>query len=124
MEIIRRNFTLKVLSVALAIVGWAYIRFAGNPVIAAHFDQQLTVPITTANVPSGYGAIYAETTATVTIAYKRGVPPVRPDQVKAVLDLSGRNAGVYNVPVRLVAPDVAVESLSPASVSVTIEREK
>lgn len=36
MQIIRKNFGLKLLSVAIAIVGWAYIRFAGNPAIAAH----------------------------------------------------------------------------------------
>ncbi|HEY9085507.1 MAG TPA: hypothetical protein VIN40_06185 [Candidatus Tyrphobacter sp.] len=122
MQIIRKNFTLKAFSLALAIVGWAYIRFAGNPVVAARFDQQLSVPITTVNVPLGYAARYTDTTASVTIAYKRGVPPVKPDEVKAVLDLAGRGAGVYNVPVELVAPDVAIASLSPASVTLTLER--
>ncbi len=122
MQIIRKNFTLKVFSLALAIVGWAYIRFASNPLVAARFDQQLSVPITTVNVPIGYAAHYTDTTASVTIAYKRGVPPVAPYAVKAVLDLTGRGAGVYNVPVELVAPDVAVQSLSPASVTLTLER--
>jgi hypothetical protein len=36
MQIIRKNFGLKLLSFTIAIVGWAYIRFAGNPAIAAH----------------------------------------------------------------------------------------
>ncbi len=122
MQIIRKNFTLKILAVALAIVGWAYIRFANNPVIAAHFNEQLTVPITTVNVPLGYVVHYTESSATVTIANKRGVPPVRAQDVKAVLDLAGRGAGVYNVPVELVAPDVAIQSLSPASVTLTLEK--
>jgi len=38
------------------------------------------------------------------------------------LDLSNKGAGVYNVPIQLVAPDVAVQSLSPASVTLSIER--
>lgn len=122
MQIIRKNFTLKLLAVVLAIVGWAYIRFASNPVVAARFNQQLSVPITTVNVPVGYAAHYTDTTASITITYKRGVPPVKPNEVKAVLDLAGRGAGVYNVPVELVAPDVAIESLSPASVTLTLEK--
>ncbi len=122
MQIIRKNFTLKLLSLTLAIVGWAYIRFANNPVIAAHFNQELTVPITAVNVPIGYAARYTESTATITIAWKRGAPPVSAQNVKAVLDLAGRGAGVYNVPVELVAPDVAIQSLSPASVTLTLER--
>lgn len=122
MQIIRKNFTLKLLALTLAIVGWAYIRFANNPLVAARFNQELAVPITTVNVPVGYAAQYADTTATVTIAAKRGAPEVREQDVKAVLDLAGRGAGVYNVPVELVAPDVAVQSLSPASVTLTLER--
>ncbi len=121
MQIIRKNFGLKVLSLALAITGWAYFRFAANPVIAARFDQQLSVPIVAANLPVGYIARFTDKEAVVTIASKRNQPPIKPDEIKAVLDLSDKTAGVYNVPVQLVAPDIAVQSLSPASVSLTIE---
>jgi YbbR domain-containing protein len=38
-----------------------------------------------------------------------------------VLDLSNKGTGVYNVPVQLVAPDVVVQSLSPASITLTVE---
>lgn len=122
MQIIRRNFGLKLLSVTLAIVGWAYFRFATNPVIAAHFDQQLSVPIVEANLPVGYIAHFTDKEAVVTIATKRGEPAIKPDEIKAVLDLSNKTAGVYNIPVQLVAPNIVVQSLSPASVSLTIER--
>lgn len=119
---IRHNFGLKALSVLLAIVGWAYFRFASNPLITARFDQQLSVPIAAVNVPSGYIARFPEKVAMVTVQPQRGQPPVKPDEVKAVLDLSNRGSGVYNVPVQLVAPNVAVQSLSPASVTLTIEK--
>lgn len=122
MQIIRKNFTLKLLALTLAIVGWAYIRFANNPLVAARFNQELSVPITTVNVPLGYAAHYEDATATITIATKRGASPVRAQDVKAVLDLAGRGAGVYNVPVEVVAPDVAIQSLSPASVTLTLEK--
>lgn len=119
---LRRNFPLKALSVFLAIVGWAYFRFANNPVITARFDQQLSVPITAANLQPGYIARFPDKTAVVTVEPKRGEPPIRPDEIKAVIDLGKFAAGVYNVPVQLVAPSVVVHSLSPASVTLAIEK--
>lgn len=119
---IRRNFGLKALAVFLAVLGWAYFRFASNPLITARFDQQLNVPIAAVNVPNGYIARFPDKVAMVTVQPQRGQPPIKPDEIKAVVDLSNRAAGVYNVPVQLVAPNVAVQSLSPASVTLTIEK--
>jgi YbbR domain-containing protein len=119
---IRRNFGLKLLSLFLAILAWAYFRFATNPVIAARSDQQLSVPITTANLGSGYIARFSDKAAVVTVEPKPGEPQIKPEEIKAVLDLSNRGAGVYNVPVQLVAPSVVVQSLSPASVTLSIEK--
>jgi YbbR domain-containing protein len=121
-QIIRKNFGLKVLALALAVVGWAYFRYAANPVLAARFDQQFSVPIVTANLPVGYVARFPDKEAVVTVTSRRGEPAVKPDEIKAVLDLYEKSAGVYNVPVQLVAPNVVVQSLSPASVSLTIEK--
>jgi YbbR domain-containing protein len=122
-QIIRRNFALKVLAVCLAIVGWAYFRFATNPIVAAaRFAQQISVPITAVNLPSGYVAHFTDREAVVTVETRRGEPAIKPDEIKALLDLSSKPPGVYNVPVALVAPEVAIQSLSPASVTLTIER--
>ena len=122
MQIIRKNFGLKVLSLTLAIIGWAYFRFATNPVIAARFDQQISLPIVAANLPVGYVARFTDKEAVVTIASKRGEAPVKPEEIKAVLDLSNKTPGVYNVPITLVAPHITVQSLTPASISLTIEK--
>ena len=122
MVIIRKNFGLKILSLALAILGWSYFRFAANPVFGPGFEQQLSVPIVAANLPVGFIAHYTEKEAVVTVAQKRGEPAVKPDEIKAIIDLGNKGAGVYNVPVQLVAPDLSVKSLSPASVGLTIEK--
>ncbi|PZR59131.1 MAG: hypothetical protein DLM50_01680 [Candidatus Meridianibacter frigidus] len=123
MQILRKNFALKILSVVLALGGWSYFRFANNPLITARFDQQLSVPITVIHLPVGYVAKYLDKEALVSIAApKRGAPPLKPDDVKAVLDLGNRTVGVYNVPVELVAPNAVVQSLSPASVTLTVEK--
>ncbi len=123
MEIVRKNFGLKLLAVALAIVGWAYFRFASNPIVAtAEFNQQLSIPIAAVNLPLGYVARFTDHEAVVTVTPKRGAPAIKPEEIKAVLDLSNKETGVYNIPVQLVAPDVAVQSLSPASVTLTVEK--
>ncbi|MBV8532095.1 MAG: hypothetical protein JO104_12330 [Candidatus Eremiobacteraeota bacterium] len=121
MEIVRNNLALKLLALALAIVGWAYFRLAGAPASGTQLAQ-LSIPIAALNLPLGYVARFTDHEAVVTVETKRSEPPIRPEQIKAVLDLSDKQAGVYNVPVQLVAPDVVVQSLSPASVTLTIER--
>lgn len=122
MQFVERNFSLKLLALGLAIVGWAYFRFANNPLAGtAAGYQQLSVPITAVNLPLGYVARFADHQAVVTVATKGGEPAVNPEEIKAVLDLSNRGTGIYNVPVQLVAPDVVVQSLSPASITLTVE---
>lgn len=123
MQIIRKNFGLKVIALALAIIGWAYFRYSTNPVLAARFDQQFSIPIATSNLPEGYTAHFAAREAVITVVTHRGEPAVNPADIKAQLDLSGRGPGTYAVPVELIAPNVVVQSLSPASVSVTIDRQ-
>ncbi len=110
------------LAVALAIVGWAYFRFAGNPSVATAQYQQLSIPISAVNLPLGYVSHFTDHDAVVTIQTKPNQPAVAPEEIKAVLDLANKQPGVYNVPVMLVAPNVAVQSLSPASETLTIER--
>jgi YbbR domain-containing protein len=122
LQIVRRNFGLKVVSLALAIVGWGYFRYAANPVIAARFTQQLSVPVTIVNQDPGELVRFTDRQAVVTIAPKRGDAPVKPEEIRAVIDLAKKGPGIYNVPIQLVAPNVAVQSLSPASVTLTIER--
>jgi YbbR domain-containing protein len=121
-QLVRKNFALKALAVALALTGWAYFRFAGNSVVATPEFQQLSIPISAVNLPLGYVARFADHDAVVTVASKRGAAAVKPEQIKAVLDLTNKETGVYNLPVQLVAPDIVVQSLSPASVTLTVER--
>ncbi|HYL27794.1 MAG TPA: hypothetical protein VEW74_08150 [Candidatus Nitrosotalea sp.] len=122
MQLVRQNFALKALALALAIVGWAYFRVAGNPIVAAPQSQQLSIPISAVNLPLGYVARFTDHQAVVNVQAKSGEPAVKPEEIKAVLDLANKGTGVYNVPVQLVAPSVAVQSLSPASVTLTVER--
>jgi len=57
------------------------------------------------------------------IEVPRNGTAVKPDQVQAVLDVGDLvDPGFHNVPVKIVSPDVAIRSLSPASVTLSLDR--
>jgi len=71
----------------------------------------------------GYQARYVEKVATVVIEVPRNGTVVKPDQVQAVLDVGDLvDPGFHNVQVKIVSPDVAIKSLSPASVTLELDR--
>jgi hypothetical protein len=119
---LRNNLALKLLSLAIALGGWAYLRLTPNPVIAARFVQQISVPIATTGLRADSVARFTEKQALVAIDVPHGGTAIRPDMVRAVLNLDGREPGVYNVPVEVIAPKLEIKSLAPASVTLAIER--
>lgn len=123
LQAIKRNFGLKVLALGLAVTAWAYFHFSAAPSITAHFDQQLSVPIVVSGLRPGLVASYDERTAIVTVEVPRNGPPIKPDQLQAVLDLNDKpEPGIMNLPVKIVAPDLVIKSLSPASVTLSVDR--
>jgi YbbR domain-containing protein len=122
LERLQNNLGLKAISLAIAIAAWAYLRLAPNPIVAAHFVQQLSVPITTTGLRADYVARYTEKQAVVEVIVPRTGPAIRPDDLRAVLDLQGRGSGVYNVPIQLIAPKLEVKSLAPGSVTLSLEK--
>jgi hypothetical protein len=68
-------------------------------------------------------ASYDERTAIVTVEVPRNGPPIKPDQIQAVLDLNEKpDPGIMNLPVKIVAPDLVIKSLSPGSVTLSVDR--
>ena len=123
LNLVRNNFTLKVLSVCLALAAWGYFHLAAAPGTTARFDQTLAVPIVVTGLKPGFQARYVEKVATVVIEVPRNGTAVKPDQLQAVLDVGDLvDPGFHNVPVKIVSPDVAIKSLSPASVTLGLDR--
>ncbi len=123
LSIVRRNFPLKAFAFALALAAWAYFHFSASPSITARFDQQLSVPIVVTGLRPGLVAHYTDKFAVVTIDATRNSAPIKPDQVEAVLNLGANpQAGIFNIPVAIIAPDLQIRSLAPASVTLTIDR--
>jgi hypothetical protein len=119
---VRNNLELKLISLALACGAWAYLRFAPSPVIAARFDQQVSIPIVSTGLLPGLQARYRDTEALVSIVSPRGGGLVKPADVRAVLSLDGKGPGVYNLPVEVIAPHYQIKSIAPSSVTLSIER--
>lgn len=123
LSIVRRNLGLKLFAVALALASWAYFHFSAAPGITARFEQQFSVPIDVTGLRAGYVARYPEKAAVVTIDAPRNGPSIKPEAVKAVLNLSGLpGSGVYNVPVKIIARDLQIRSLVPASVTLNYDK--
>ena len=119
---LRNNLPLKLLSLGIAVLGWVYLRLSPNPVIAARFVQQVTVPIATTGLRADEVARFVDREAVVAVDVPRAGAPLRPEMVRAVLNLEGREPGVYNVPIEVIAPKLEIKSLSPATVTLSIER--
>ncbi len=123
LNLLRNNFGLKLLAVALAVVAWGYFHVAAAPGTTARFDQTLAVPIVVTGLRTGYQVRYEDKVATVVVAVPRTGTALKPDQVQAVLDVTDlSDPGFHNVPVKIVSPDVAIKSLSPASVTLSLDR--
>lgn len=123
LNLLKNNFGLKFLAVCLAVAAWGYFHLAAAPGTTAKFDQTLAVPIVVTGLKTGYQARYADKIATVVIEVPRNGTAVKPDQVQAVLDVGDlTDPGFHNVPVKIVSPDVAIRSLSPASVTLSLDR--
>ena len=123
LNLLRNNFGLKVLAVCLALAAWGYFHLAAAPGTTARFDESLAVPIVVTGLKPGYQARYEDKVATIVIETPRNGEGVKRDQIQAVLDVSDlTDAQPHHVAVRLVAPDIAIKSLSPASVIVTVDR--
>jgi hypothetical protein len=123
LNILRNNFGLKVLSVCLALAAWGYFHLAAAPGTTAKFDQTLVVPIAVSGLKPGYEARYNEKSATVVAEAPRNGAGLKPDQVQAVLDVGDITDTLpHNVRVTIVSPDIALKSISPGSVNVTLDK--
>jgi hypothetical protein len=123
LNLLKNNFGLKLFAVCLALTAWGYFHLAAAPGTTAKFDQTLEVPIVVTGLKPGYQARYTDKLATVVVEAPRNGPPVKADQVEAVLDVRDLvDPGDHYVRVNVVSPDLAIKSLSPGSVKISLGR--
>ena len=52
LQILRKNFGLKLFSFALALAGWAFFRFLAGPSLTSPFSEHIGVPVTVNALPT------------------------------------------------------------------------
>jgi YbbR domain-containing protein len=108
------------LAFALAALLWIYVLDQENPAISATYNN---IPVTPHGLGSNLNVANDLGTATVTVRAPGDVlARLQAANFQATLDLTGRGAGTYRLPVAVVPPvGVTDASVEPAMVSVQIE---
>ncbi len=126
MGFLRNNLSLKLFAVFLSAFLWLYVKYTQNPLAENHDRAVVTLPVplevrnlSPALLPEGLPP-----TVTVSVRGKPGiVEELRPDQVKAALDVGGLGRGVYaNVALKAeVPPGLEAIAVQPAKISFQLQ---
>ena len=116
----RRNKLQKLIALLSSMVLWFFVMDTQNPVINGSYD----VPLTMANIPSGYKAVFAEQNIRVRLSAPRsyfidyGV-----NNIRAFANLQNYSAeGEYEIPVEASYPKgFELESVNPAAIHVQLD---
>lgn len=116
----RRNKLQKLIALLSSMILWFFVMDTQNPVINGSYD----VPLTMANVPSGFKAVFAEQSVRVRLSAPRsyfidyGV-----NNIRAFANLQNYSAeGEYEIPVEASYPKgFELESVNPATIRVQLD---
>jgi len=128
LEAVKRNTMLKVFSVILAILLWAFVQLAQNPEVS--YDV-LEIPITITgeaginNADLVIGDPTDSMIASVTISTKRSyIKAVKDSSITATVDVSAvKEAGNHSLPVKVLTSDANIDiiSHSPSNISLSVD---
>ena len=131
-ELLHKNSFLKIISLLLAIVVWAYILYAIDPVNEKVFNKVSVNMAFEGSIPdqNGYMYLMADTNFTVSVTVsgsRSGLLNFNEDDIKASLNLNeGISEGVCDVKVVIDTgrKDVTVSDYSPKSFSIRFAERK
>lgn len=121
MDLIRRNFGLKVLSVVIAIGLW----FTFNYLTASQtYSTTLQIPIVLRGVAPGLVGSTNTQAVTIQLAGPRSVvEKLAPSDFAAYLDCTGKEAGTLSLSVAVAGPESdKIRSVSPSAAIVVLDR--
>jgi YbbR domain-containing protein len=121
MDLIRRNFGLKVSAVVIAIGLW----FAFNYLTASQtYSTTLEIPVVLHGVAPGLVATTNTQDVTIQLAGPRSVlEKLAPADFAAYLDCAGKEAGVLSLNIAVAGPESdKIRSVSPAAAIVVLDR--
>lgn len=121
-HLVRQNFGLKVLALALAVLAWWFV--AGESKVLVSF----TIPLEIRDVPKGLTMTNkAERQVEVRLSGPSSrLSGLRPAEISAAVDLSGARAGRQSVTLDdravRVPPGIKVQRIFPSSIEVNLDR--
>lgn len=121
MDLIRRNFGLKVASLLIAIGLWFMFNYLSS---SQAYSTTLEVPLTLHGIGPSLVATSALTTVKVELAGPRSVVDgLEPADFAAFVDCTGKQPGVQSLDVTVIGPQGdKVRSVTPPSAIVSIDR--
>lgn len=118
----RQNLGLKIVSVIIALFLWAYVMVRENPAVV----REMQVRVVLRNVPGELTVVSSSppSARVVVSGLRRLVEGLSLSQIVLQADLSGRAAGEHTASLKPseLPPGVSVESLSPATVRVVLDK--
>lgn len=122
MDLIRRNFGLKVTAFAIAIALW----FTFNYLTTTQdvYTKTLEVPVVIRGVASGLVAATTVDKTSVELGGSRSdLAAVTPADLVAYVDCGGRGAGAYDLTVAVAGPSAdTIKAVEPSEAIVTVDR--
>jgi YbbR domain-containing protein len=121
MDLIRRNFGLKVLAVVIAVGLW----FAFNYLTASQtYSTTLQIPVVLHGVAPGLVATTTTQDVTIQLSGPRSVlEKLAPSDFAAYLDCTGKEAGMLSLNIAVAGPESdKIRSVSPSAAIVVLDR--
>ncbi len=122
MDLIRRNFDIKVASLVIAVGLWFMFNYLSTSSQA--YSTTLQIPVTLYGVAAGLVATSGVQSVTVELAGPRAVvEKLAPSDFAAYIDCSGKDAGPQSLGVSIAGPESdKIHSISPATAVVILDR--
>lgn len=124
MDILRKNLSLKILSILLATFLWAYVKYTQSPWSEVTSQASLDLNLRLENLNPDLVAMNYPNKLRVIV---KGPPDVlenlRPEYCRAFVDLNGKGEGPYYLKVNLTVPSpLVVIDTSPSVVHLQLDR--
>lgn len=119
LNLFRRKPVVKLFALVGAVILWLFVMQDQNPMIETSYN----VPITMLNAPEGSKIDLSDETVKIKLRGARSaLTVIDRDELKAVINLAGLEAGTHHIKVHTVIPQgVEAEEVSPDMIDVTID---
>ena len=105
LEVIKKNFNLKMLALLAALLLWIYVRYTQNLWEGVDKYVALDVPVSYLNQPVDTTLLEAPQYVALTLKGNQEIlKNLNPKSVKALVDLNNRTPGIYSLEISVIAP--------------------